>query len=483
MNYIQLWSLLLIVLIIVIITFFALKKKINFMFKSKKKIKNKSDDNDNTRINEWTPIHEAAVSAIVNKKAEVILPDEGINEIDKNGWTILHFAACAGCISVIENLLSAGANTELIVPDAGMNPLCLAITKQKEDAVKCLLAAGANPSSYLKKLENSLLLIALQLSSPNKNIVMELIKNGADIHCTNKKNRTPLHFASAKGFVEIAHELIKRGADINAKDDEENTPLEMAQNYCPKSKRAEMIRTILGHINGDPVDPEDQFQLGISIVEADLKEAERLIELAANNGHCEAKKAYQKLRNIEKLRPKAFEKIEDPNKIALKQELKQKMREAEIYLLKASWKGDLGFVYQLLETGINANAKGEHGLAALHIVSYVSGTRTDIINNLLHHGADINLHEDNYEYTALHIAAGRGLLSKVEHLIKKGADINAVDKVGATPLDIAEENSQNHIVGFLKEKGANRGSKISASEGLSIPDGKIGDALEAIKKK
>lgn len=57
-----------------------------------------------------------------------------------------------------------------------------------------------------------------------------ILKNGGRdlINSLDKDNRTPIHYAAAKGSYEIVQKLLDAGADINVKDAEENVPIHMA---------------------------------------------------------------------------------------------------------------------------------------------------------------------------------------------------------------------------------------------------------------
>lgn len=53
--------------------------------------------------------------------------------------------------------------------------------------------------------------------------------------------------------------------------------------------------------------------------------------------------------------------------------------------------------------------------------------------------------------TALHISAECGHMSNVKLLLQYGAKLTAKDKLGLTPLDLAEKSEQKECVPFLKQ--------------------------------
>ena len=56
--------------------------------------------------------------------------------------------------------------------------------------------------------------------------------------------------------------------------------------------------------------------------------------------------------------------------------------------------------------------------------------------------------------SVIHYAAMMGDLNRVKLLVERGADVNAKDEEGKTPLDFAQENGHQEIVKWLKECGA-----------------------------
>ena len=59
-----------------------------------------------------------------------------------------------------------------------------------------------------------------------------------------------------------------------------------------------------------------------------------------------------------------------------------------------------------------------------------------------------------YGTTPLHAAARSGHLLVAGLLIEKGAEVNAKDKKGRTPLKLALEGGKKKVVALLKKHGA-----------------------------
>ena len=97
-------------------------------------------------------------------------------------------------------------------------------------------------------------------------------------------------------------------------------------------------------------------------------------------------------------------------------------------LMVASNRGNLEAVKLLLESGANVNAKNCQGQTAL--MSAAETGRVDALDFLLAQGADIQTEDANGK-TALVYAAGRGTLETVHYLLSKGIRFTPTDKNSA----------------------------------------------------
>lgn len=66
------------------------------------------------------------------------------------------------------------------------------------------------------------------------------------------------------------------------------------------------------------------------------------------------------------------------------------------------------------------------------------------------------------------VAAANGQLGTVNLLIEKGADINAKDKYGQTPLNLTIKNNHTEIIGLLWNKDLEKNPLIKSTAGSVV---------------
>ena len=124
-----------------------------------------------------------------------------------------------------------------------------------------------------------------------------------------------------------------------------------------------------------------------------------------------------------------------------------------------------GIIDLLIENGANVNAVDDIGETPL----YQNAQCLPVIKQLCHHGAHVNV-KTNYGETPLHEAARNppqsGVESSIQFLIFNGADIEAVDHWGQTPISKAVQCKFFESVKELVHAGANLFTKDR--EGRSI---------------
>ena len=135
----------------------------------------------------------------------------------------------------------------------------------------------------------------------------------------------------------------------------------------------------------------------------------------------------------------------------------------EFPLIQAAWNNDLAELKKLLAEDFNLNTRDNIGCTLLHVAA--QGANTEVVRFLVAKGADVNARDDEGN-TPLHRAQmlgrnikclnDRGIAEISKLFLDKGADINAKNNLGLTSLHLAVQMPHNAwLVEFYISKGAN----------------------------
>jgi ankyrin repeat protein len=246
-------------------------------------------------------------------------------------------------------------------------------------------------------------------------MVLQLLKNGADPNAKNTYSYTPLHIATRYEHSEIIKALIESGADPNAKNSNSDTPLHIAIEH----EHSEIIKALI-ESGADPnaKNSNSDTPLHIAIEHELLDVIKVLLDMGAD---INAKNIYS----------------DTPLHIAIEHEL-------------------LDVIKVLLDMGADINAKNSNYNTPLHIA--IEHELLDVIAILLERGADVNAKNSNYN-TPLHIAIEHELLDVIAILLERGADVNTKNPYSDTPLYIAIEHELLDVIAILLERGADVNAK------------------------
>ncbi len=150
------------------------------------------------------------------------------------------------------------------------------------------------------------------------------------------------------------------------------------------------------------------------------------------------------------------------------------MEEKPVTLSEAVRAGKVQATRKLLEGGANPSGHeaGYERYAPLHLACRV-GHHTTIVRLLLSHGADVNARNRD-GWTPLHYACRHGQTDIVCLLLDAGAEVNAKENNGSTPLSLACLNGHFELTRLLLEKGADVTAKDSRGRSpLSMAAGKL----------
>ena len=444
----------------------------------------------------------AIMWAAANDDLELVreLIKAGANVTLKNhfGTSALTEAAIIGSAPLIHALLEAGADPNTRNPE-GETPLMAAARSGRVEAARRLLEAGADVNAKEDWGGQSALMWAA--AQGQAEMVKFLASRGADVNARgvirqwerkviteprpkdmNKGGFTPLLYAARDGCVECARHLIAAGADPDLEDPERITPLNMALLNLHFELAAYLIKA------GADIDKWDLFGRSPLYMAADVStlpvkgngamavipsddsitalDVARLLLEAGANPNLQLKR-----------RPPYRDVPQDRGGDTI-------LAQGATPLLRAARAGDAPFVELLLKHKAPVDLPSKEGVTPLMAAAGVEfGTRVTRGRNrtndgvlatmrlLLDAGADINARmvteprpvvpEGTSQaaafavtlrrrpsqapsaaavphQTALHGAAERGFTPFVQFLAEHGADLQAKDATGRTPLDLAK---------------------------------------------
>ncbi len=133
---------------------------------------------------------------------------------DVDGTTALHWAAHHADVELVDKLIRAGADVNA-VNDYGSSPMMEAATIGNAAIIKLLLKAGADPESTSREGQTALMAVA---RTGNVEAAEALVKKGAKVNAVEQwGGQSALMWAAAQKQPQMVEFLVKHGADVNAR--------------------------------------------------------------------------------------------------------------------------------------------------------------------------------------------------------------------------------------------------------------------------
>ena len=427
-----------------------------------------------------------------------------VNAADVEGMTALHWAAHWDDLETVTLLLRSGAHAK-VSNRYGVTPLHEACTVGNVAMIEALLDAGADPNAVLGAGETPLMTAARTGSTA---AVRMLAVRGANVNATEAwRGQTALMWAAAENHEAVARLLIELGADVNVRSTHYEFPTLTGGNGGIIHDRAEggltalmfaarqgsietADRLLAAGADVDASEPQYGFTaLQTAIFNGHYELATRLADRGANVNDGSLYTALE-TRNLATYsnRPNppdndngvtSLDIIKallthgaDPNQAYTKR-IPPRQAQGDINvppgatpLYRATRATDLAAIHTLLDKGANPNVAAEDGSTPLMVAAGFGARRggdeevtekagradpLDAIKLFVEAGAKVNVANQGGN-TALHYAALTGSTRSVEFLAANGATLDVRNKLGKTPLDLA--NAKGPTASLLRRLAA-----------------------------
>ncbi|MEY3221070.1 MAG: hypothetical protein RIT27_2427 [Pseudomonadota bacterium] len=329
---------------------------------------------------------------------------------DWDDHTLLHRAAHFSRFEIVKLLLSHGAEVNALYKE--QTPLHFAISTND-------LWAKANKKDVDYHTHQ-------QEQFETVNI---LLQKGADVSIRDDKGETPLHLAVRFEHLNLVMLLLKNGSNVEELTEVEETP------DSPHNGRTPLLVAARSHKNPDILTFLLKAGANPNFVDSTTGYSALLyIAAAPRNDDISKETALQQAAEI------LLQYGADPNLT-----IEQKSHQMAIHLAAAN--NHVGVAEALLNKGADVNAKTDKNATPMSIAARQGAV--EMVKCLLKHKVDIN------ESRALfHAAFCRETTEVMDILLKAGADINAPDPQGVTPLFAAVYATSLQNVQFLLSHGA-----------------------------
>lgn len=454
-----------------------------------------------------------------------------INQRMSDGTSALHWAVYQRKPALVKALIDAGAEVN-VRNDYGSSPMSEAAVTGDVAIIRLLLAAGADVESPTREGQTALMSVVM---TPQVEAAALLIEHGADVNTTEQwRGQSALMFASAQSQPDMVALLVSHGADVNqvsaieewermvtAEPRPQSRPLGgfTALHFAAREGCAGCVAALAeGGADLDAIDPNGITPLLMATLNARWDAATVLIEAGADvnrwdmwgraplystvdyntvpRGGRPDRPSLDEATPLEVARlllehganPNMQLKLFPPYRSLGNDRGGDSMLTiGTTPLIRAAKAGDTPMVALLLEHGALPDLQNWPGYAPLATAAGLGSTALDhrakfrneadaieTAKLLLDHGASIEV-ADEQGRRAIHAAAAEGWQDFIRLLEAHGADLNAEDSNGHTPLDhamgraargrfAAVTEPDEETAGVLLELGARPGGLGAASE-------------------
>ncbi|KAK4018932.1 hypothetical protein OUZ56_000967 [Daphnia magna] len=365
--------------------------------------------------NGFVPLHVAALNNSF-KIAELLIENKAIIDFCKNKElrTPLFFAAFSNSVFIVELLMKMRADANK-VDACGQSPLHIAVDINSVKVAELLLKNGAKVNA-VDHFGRSPLHIAVFRNSIQ--MALLLLNNGANpnINKPGEKAIPVLHLSVTNKSFLMVELLLKAGADPNLPTLQGETPLHLAALLKPACPiRLQIVNVLIkGRAKVDAPDYLGRTPLHAAVFNAAEEVVKRLLECP-----------------LIEINPR------DNNRGITPMHL-------------AAWYGLDNIARVLIDKKAEVDVEDKFRQTPLEYAA--SSNAASVAKQLLEadDGIARSKNPQRNSRSPLHIAAAHGAQEVANLLIDKGADVNAIDEFGLTPLHYAACRNQKDFIEFLK---------------------------------
>lgn len=362
------------------------------------------------------------------------------NMANDYGVTPLSLACTNRSAAMVETLLNAGADPNLS-QWTGETPLMICARTGNVETVKLLLSHTADPN--MKETQQGHTALMRAAAGKHSEVVRALVDRGADVRARSNGGFTALLFSSQQGDVASAKILLATGADVNDATPKNGTALVVAA----ASGREEFATFLLEK----GADPNAADAYGVTALHYAIPRGIGGIDSVS----IVFRPFYELPPNMPKLVRTLLEHGANPN-VQITKDFPPYSRSP--YALQTSLVGmtpfllaaaaaDPDLMRMLLDGGADPHIKSKDRSTALMMAAGVGRVderenqqedtnALEAANLALMLGDNINAANQKGR-TALHGAAGIGANALIQFLFEKGANLNAKDSGGYSPMAVA----------------------------------------------
>ena len=257
----------------------------------------------------------------------------------------------------------------------------------------------------------------------NQNLVKLFLEKNASVNTQNANGNSPLHTAVSNGFFDITKLLVKKGSNVNLQNKEGRTPLFLAV----ANKHEQLIKLL--------IENEADVTIGYK-----KNSTERFYLV---RGKDKGRAAWHYVVVMKHLLG-----------LFLKRVRGSSLNVADFgAILRSGWGKDPpeGTTDKILEE-CDFMCEEIPGVTILHFASK-ENNEPEIIDLLVKSGANVNA-QDAEGFTPLHMAAIHGNLKIVKKLVDLDADVNIITTDGKNAAELAHLNEEMEIEEYLESKMA-----------------------------